>query len=172
MSPPVFPEIVATIRRSKSALLQTEGELERLVEVAGRRAGRRGGILILIDSDGDCPSVVAESMLRRASAARPDLPIAVVLAKRELEAWFIAAAKSLQGKSGMVDQIELPADPVAINDAKGWIKMHMKTRRYSETVDQVKLTIEFDLDEAQACRSFRKLYKEVTQMLTRRYLAD
>lgn len=164
MDPPLYPRVENPIRKSKSSLVHAEGELEKWVEVAARRVAGRGGILILIDSDADCPKELGEDMLRRARASRSDLPISVVVAKREFEAWFIAAAKSLEGKAGMLDQVDPPEDAEVIRDAKGWIRRHMRTGVYQETVDQAKLASLFDLSQARSCRSFRKFH-EVTKLL-------
>ena len=75
------------------------GELERQVEFAGRSVAPDGAILILLDSDADgaCPAEDGPALLSRARRARNDLAISVVLASKEFEAWFIAAARSLRG---------------------------------------------------------------------------
>src|SRR5438045_2049103 len=72
-------------------------ELERAVELAARKNNPPGAVLILIDADEDCPAVLAPQLLARARKQRSDPPLAVVLAKREYEAWFLAAAVSLRG---------------------------------------------------------------------------
>ena len=81
-------------------------ELERAVELAARKAGAGGRILILLDAEDDCPAELAPDLLRRARAARGDRAIRVVLAKTEYEAWFLAAADSIVSSdppSGHVD---------------------------------------------------------------------
>src|SRR3954449_7868093 len=59
------------------------GELERYIELAARRAGTGGAIFVVLDSDDDCPANLGPELLARARKARSDLPIRVVLAKRE-----------------------------------------------------------------------------------------
>ena len=76
-------------------------ELERAVELAARKAGAGGRILILLDAEDDCPAELAPDLLRRARAARGDHAIRVVLAKTEYEAWFLAAADSIAGRHGI-----------------------------------------------------------------------
>ncbi len=66
-------------------------EVERAVEFAARRMEPPRAILILIDADDDCPAQVGPELLHRATVARSDVPLGVVLAKREFEAWFLAA---------------------------------------------------------------------------------
>lgn len=61
------------------------GELERAVELAARRVETNGCILILLDAEKDCPGILAPALLRRATKARPDRRIRVVLANPEYE---------------------------------------------------------------------------------------
>ena len=83
------------IRVSRDKVVKA-GELERRVEFAARRIRGQGAIFILLDSDDDCPAHLGPELLGRALQARSDLPIAVVLAKHEFEAWFLAAIESLR----------------------------------------------------------------------------
>ena len=96
-SPLSIVQIPTPIRISKGRLVKT-GELERTVELAARLAGQPGGVLIVLDSDDDCPAEQGPALLARAVEARSDRPIAVVLAKREFEGWLLAAAESLRGQ--------------------------------------------------------------------------
>jgi hypothetical protein len=96
-----------------------------------------------------------------------DVPSAVVLAHREYEAWFLAAAESLRGQRGLPADLAPPADPEAVRDAKGWLRSHMpRNRKYSETADQAALTELFDLDLAQSrSASFATCYQEIERLL-------
>jgi hypothetical protein len=163
-APEVYAHVEPPIRASRAGLVQA-GELERMVELAARRTQATDGILIVLDADDDCPRELAEALLARAEAARPDRGIAVVIANREYEAWFLAAAASLRGKRGLADDMEPPPDPEAIRDAKGWLA-HQSAQgfSYKPTVDQPALTDLFDLEQAYAARSFRKLVKEVVAL--------
>ena len=152
-------------RVSRSKVIQ-EGELERAVELAARKIGGRGAIFILLDSDDDCPAQLGPELLCRALEARSDLPIAVVLAKREFEAWFLAAAESLRGYKGLKYDLEPPNNSEDIRDAKGWLKHRMEgTRTYSPTVDQPGLTDRFDLARARHADSFDKCYRDIARLL-------
>ena len=111
--------------RITRSLLVRPGELERATELAARQVDGQGGILVLIDSDDDCPAVLAPQLLDRAHKARSDLPIGVVLAKREYEGWFLASAESLRGKRGLPDDLSPPPDPESIRGAKEWMSRHM-----------------------------------------------
>ena len=123
--------------RVKRNRIVKPGEMERAVELAARRAGPEGSILILLDADRDCPGELAPKLLRRAVGARSDRPISVVLAKSEFESWFIAAAESIAGRQGIRKTAQAPATPESINDAKAWLSGCMPSgRSYRSTRDQ------------------------------------
>lgn len=161
---PLYVDVCQPIRVSKSSLVKVGG-LEKWVEVGARLAGPHGGVVVLVDADGDCPKMLAGLLRDRAEAARRDLRIAVIVAVREFEAWFVAAAQSLSGKNGLVNSLSPPSHPEDLGDAKGWIKQHTFSHRYRETIDQPRLAGSFSLSQALACRSFRKFHKEIVGML-------
>jgi hypothetical protein len=163
--PVVYPRILDPIRVRRSGVVK-EGELERYVELAARKLGGDGGILILLDSDDDCPAELGPHLLGRARATRSDLPIAVVLAKREYEAWFLAAAISLRGCCGLPDDLTAPPSPEEIRGAKEWLSDRMAgSQKYVETLHQLSLTLHFDLEAARAADSFDKCYREISRLL-------
>jgi hypothetical protein len=163
-APDVYAHVGQVIRVKRTGLIQPGG-VERTVELAARQTTPADGILILLDADDDCPREIAEQLLARAKAARPDRSISVVAANREYEAWFLAAARSLRGKRGLADDLEPPEDPESIRDAKGWLAAHTPHGfSYKPTVDQPALTQLFDLEQAYAARSFRKFVKDVVQL--------
>lgn len=163
-APDVYAHVGQAIRVKRTGLIQAGG-LERTVELAARQTTQSDGILILLDADDDCPRELAEQLLARAKAARPDRAIRIIAANREYEAWFLAAARSLRGKRGLADDLEPPPDPEAIRDAKGWLASRTPHGfSYKPTIDQPALTHVFDLEEAQAARSFRKIVKDVVAL--------
>lgn len=94
------------------------------------------------------------------------MPISVVLAKQEYEAWFLAAAESLRGKRRLPNTLESPPDPESIRGAKGWLSRMMHgAPGYSETDDQPALTAVFDMSMARRADSFDKCYREIKRML-------
>lgn len=136
--PDFVPQIPYPIRMPASRLLKA-GEIERAVALASYKLDGNGGIFILLDGDFKdcCPAHHGPELRARAQAIRHDMPICVVLAKMEYEAWFLAAAKSLRGKRGLPETLEPPLNPEDIRDAKGWINDHLpKGQRYTETTDQ------------------------------------
>lgn len=153
------------LRIPKSRLVKPS-ELERAVEIAARRVGVTGGILIVLDSDDGCPAILGPELLERARRVRSDLPIRVVLAKREFEAWFLAAAESLRGRRGLAQDLNSPSDPESIRGAKEWLTAHMaEGQHYVETLDQSALAAVFDLERARRASSFDKFFRDVVSLL-------
>lgn len=164
MDPPVYPYVSTTLRIPRGRIIK---ELERYIELAARQASDAGAVLVIIDSDDDCPATLGPILLARAVAQRGDVPISVILAHREFECWFLAAAESLRGKRGLPDDLEIPADPESIRGAKGWIERRMASRRYRELEDQPALANQFDLAIARSrSDSFDKCYRDVVRILT------
>jgi len=151
------------IQRSK---LQIPGELEKAVQLAAGKVAPHGRILILMDADDDCPATLAPALLDRAKASRSDLPIAVVVANREFESWFLAAAESLRARFHSPVESPTPANAEEIRGAKEWLRERLSGGRYSPTVDQPALAAIFDLRQARAAPSFDKLWREMERLLT------
>ncbi|MBN1103381.1 MAG: DUF4276 family protein [Deltaproteobacteria bacterium] len=160
---------VNPVLRVPASLLRKEGDLERRIEYASRKLGGRGAILVLLDCDWEdcCPAEEAPRLLLRARNARGDLPVAVVLAKREYEAWFIASAESLRGKRRLPPDLLPAVDAEAVRGAKEWLSQHMPRQApYAETTDQPAMTALFDMAAARgAADSFDKCYREIAAIL-------
>jgi hypothetical protein len=156
------------IRVSRPKLIQQTHELQRVIELAALQLQPPGGILLLLDSDGEPPCVLGPTLVEKVREIRPDLAKYVVIAHREYEAWFLAAARSLRGQRGLRPDLEPPPQPEAVHDAKGWLTRNMQQgRRYREPLDQPALSAKFDLAAARAAKSFDKLYREVETLLRR-----
>lgn len=154
--------------RHPSGTLRRAGGLERAIQAVAE-VHPAHPILVLIDSDDDCPKEFAIELVSRAKLARPDLFVSIVLAHREYESWFLATADSLAGLRNLRPDLAAPAEPEEIRDAKGWLSKQMpRSMRYSPTQDQAALSAEFDLELARRrSRSFRKLWKETEEILLR-----
>lgn len=150
------------IRVKRERFLRNQTEFNRYVELAVLKAGHGGRVLILLDADDDCPATLGPEVLARATAVRGDVPFSVVLAKREFEAWFIAAAESLGLPPG---QQKLP-DPESIRGAKEWVGGNLLQRAYSETLHQPALTSRFDIEAARMAPSFDKFCRDVRKLLS------
>jgi len=154
-------EIMKPIRVRRDRFLNKNEEFRRMLLLAADKCESRGWILILLDADDDCPAQLAKQILARAEEIVLDRRISVVLANREYEAWFIAAAESLNGLRGLSvsesDQIESES----IRDAKNWIGCRIKAGKYREVTDQPAFTAAMNLQQARNnSRSFLKLCSE------------
>jgi hypothetical protein len=156
-----------TPARLPKSKLHVDGELERFVRLAAGRVRDRGGVLLVFDADDDCPKEAAPALLERVHDVCPDVAVGLVLACREWEAWFLAAASSLVGQRGLPGDLQPPPDAEAVRGAKEWLSARMVAgRSYRETIDQLALTRAFDLDQARAVSgSFDKCYREVSRLL-------
>jgi len=158
-------EIAHPIRVRRQRFFK-EGELERSLELAARQTQPTDSILVLLDAESDCPRELAEAVLRRAAASRPDRRVRAVFAKRMYEAWFLAAAASLSGHRGLEPELIAPADPESNPNPKAWLTERMpRGRSYRETLDQPALTAVFDLRSACDSPSFRKLCRDLQSLL-------
>ncbi len=152
-------------RINRSRLVRAE-TLEDVVRTQGDRVTGAGGVLVLIDADDDCPAELGPELLTRARAARPDRKVAVVLAKREFEAWFLAAGSSLAGRRGLPDEFESPPDPETVRDAKGRLGSRNPHRPYRPTSDQAALANIFDMKVArEKAPSFDKFWREAERLI-------
>jgi len=169
IDPSILINVKPTIRKPANQL-KKEGELEKAVEYVARKLDGDGGILILIDCDwdGGCPKTDAPALLNRARFTRSDMLISVVLAYKEYEAWFIAAAESLRGKRRLSETLTSVDNPEQIRGAKEWLSHRMpQNDSYSETLDQPALTALFDMQAARRANSFDKCYREIACMINR-----
>jgi hypothetical protein len=152
------------VRVTKSKLLKAS-ELERAAGLAALNAGVDGGVLVVLDSDEECPAELGPELLGRVRMARPDIPSAVVLARREFESWFLASAESLRGRRGLPGDLEAPGQPEEITGAKEWLSSRIPSGTYASTVDQAPLTNALDFALARRAQSFDKCYREIALML-------
>lgn len=166
IDPSATLEILQPIRRSRASLVKP-GELERAVELAARKARPDGSVLVLLDSDEDCPARLAPDLLRRGRSAGLGLPVSVILPRREFEAWFLAAAESLRGQRGLPLDLVPPQNPGEIRGAKEWLRDRMRGHVYSPTIDQPALAAMIDLHQARTAASFDKCYRDLRVLIER-----
>jgi hypothetical protein len=154
--------ILPPFRISRGQLVKDDG-LQRAVEHMARKVGEDGRILILLDADDDLPCQLGPHLLARAKEFRKDRDISVVVAMREYEAWFLAAAESLRGQRTLPLDLTPPPRPEDIRGAKDWLGQYM-VDGYRETLDQPAFTQRFDLTEARRSDSFDKLVRDVGRL--------
>ena len=154
--------------RVKAGSMLNDGDyFKRHIELAARKAKQwpNSCVLILLDCEDACPRELGPELLNRAQACRPDDTIFVVLAYREFETWFLAAAKSLRGVCGLPTDLEPPLDPEALRDAKDWLSERMP-QPYNEPDHQPKMTAAFAFEEAKAAKSFARGFNKLRDFFT------
>ena len=155
----VHPLPPIRVRRDK--FLHKDDEFRRQLLLAAAKSGEKGWILIVLDADDDCPVNLGAEILQKARQHVPHRRLSVVLANREFEAWFIAAAQSLNGVRGFSVAPDEQVQAEIPRNAKGWMRERMRQGTYSEILDQPAFTARIDLRQAfDNSRSFRKLCKE------------
>lgn len=161
-TPETFVDVLHPIKVYKDRFLNRPEEFTRHLLLAAKKCGEGGWILILLDADDDCPAQKGAEIRARAVEVVPHRPVAVVLANREYEAWFIAAAASLEGfRSFRCKANDAMANPEIPRNAKGWIGERIRDGVYRETSDQSAFSARIDLQLAfDRSRSFRKLCSE------------
>lgn len=160
LSPGTGIALSPPIRVRRDRFLNRDAEFRRNLLLAAAKCGDNGWILILLDADNDCPSELGAQLLQRAREHVPHRRISVVLANREYEAWFLAAADSLHGKRGFAFDNPQNFNAEHHRNAKGWMGDRM-TAGYSPITDQPAFSALMDLPQArQNSRSFRKLCSE------------
>ncbi len=157
---------VARPFRVKRYLVVKEGELERNLRQALRTRTGAAAVLLLLDADDDCPAELEPRLLARCRSVCRE-PVSVVLACRELEAWFLAGKESLRGVRGIRADAESPVRPDAVRGAKECLSRNMEPRHYLGVDDQAALMAELDVDLArERSPSFDRLVRAV------QYLAE
>jgi len=158
--------LVAPAFRLDSGKMRKPDELAKAVQVVAERVPDRGGVLIL--RDGDDGDVTCPVDLARSLSPKPGLvtvPVEVVIARHEYEAWFLAAAESLRTHQAVLDDATSPDDPEAIRGAKQRLEK-MMNQKYRETLHQVSFSAIMDLTSAQArSRSFRRMVNAVRSLV-------
>jgi hypothetical protein len=158
-------DVASPYRALKSRMVK-DGLLERYIEQAIRARDNASSVIVLLDADEDLPCVLGPELLKRAITAT-NLPVSVVVANKEYEAWFLGSKESLRGTCGIADTATAPQNPEAIQDAKARLKANMTNNRvYSEVSDSPAFTAKMDLEMARRnCPSFDKLIREVEQLV-------
>lgn len=119
--------------------------IESYIEIAA--AQRPDGILVLLDADDECfvrkaasrPGLGPE-LHRRAREVASHIPIEVVVANREYEAWFLAGLTALRQAGKVPVGQGVPRGSVeTLRDCKGSLR-GLLGRPYEETTDQPDLT--------------------------------
>lgn len=157
LSPAIALNISRPIRVRRDQFLNRQDIFAKQLRLAAAMCPAPGWILILLDADDDCPSSLAADIYQRATAIVPDRDFSVVLANHEYEAWFVAAAPSLDGRRGFALPDAVP-EAEMVRGAKQWLSKQIRHGAYHEVVDQPAFSALMNLQLAHDnSRSFRKL---------------
>lgn len=154
--------------------LTKAGGIERFVELAFRER-QCAGVLVLMDTDEKnvCPVEMAKEFTERIRLRGVRHPVAIVLAKREYEAWFLASietivGKDINGRPGLPQTVRFDRDVEELRGVKGWISRNLPgTRIYKETEDQAPMTEHIDLSlAASRSRSFQRFCNSIDDLIS------
>ncbi len=143
-----------------------DGELERAINQGIKDRNNIKGIVVILDADDDCPKILAQHLLLRCMNVT-ELPSIVILAKKELEGWFLGGKESLRGYCGISHNSIAPSNPEEIRGAKEQLSRNMENnRRYLEVDDQPSLAARLDFELTQdRCPSFKKFYNDSKRLI-------
>ncbi len=179
IAPNEHVDILRPVRLSRSKLLRRTSddqvvidtaECQRAVALAAKKLehgepAQASFVLMLLDADRDCPAQVVPELQNVARGTDSRVDVACVLANIEYETWFVAGADSLRDYL-RIDMESIPLHPEASRTGKKWIEQRTIRNKYSETVDQPKLSAMMNLER---CRerspSFDKLWREIERRI-------
>ena len=165
-APGALLRVNAPIRVKSGSFLAGGPYADNYVRMAAAKAREHadGHVLLMLDSEDDCPGTLGPRLLERCRQASAGVNVVVALAFREYETWFVAAAESLRGVQGLSAGVTAPANPEGSRDAKGWLRQHMP-HGYDPISDQLPFTQRFELAAARRVDSFDRLYRKVQALL-------
>lgn len=164
-TPNITLRVNAPIRVKAGAFLNDDTYFRKHIILAAAKAAQANGfVFILLDCEDDCPATAAPSLLGRARVIRGDVGYLVVLAYREYESWFLAAARSLRGIRGLPEHLEPPERIEGVRNAKGWLGKRMAVP-YDPVVHQLEFSRRFDLQQARANASFNRFCDRISTTL-------
>jgi len=141
--------------------------IEHYIEAALRN--EPNAIIVILDSDEECLSRgsgngLGPELLKRAKVVAPNLPMSVVVANREYEAWFLANFHSFRdrGLFPLKARYTGVLNPESCRDCKGLVA-RLLGHHYEETVHQLELTraLRFSMGAVKRSPSYGKLLREM-----------
>ncbi len=169
---PISCSVLTPYRLPRGKITQFGDVLDNVIrfgEAKIRSADGIGGVLVIIDSDDDCPLSLYSRFVSFKNKRTFLVPVSFVSPKMEYEAWFISCAEHMRTHKTVRDDAESHPNPENVRDAKGYFNREIliDSVNYSETVDQVKYSSILDINCVyNKCRSFRKICKEIDEILS------
>jgi len=156
---------VAQPWRLDSGKMRHSDELARAIRVHGTRVRDRGGVLVIRDGDDDDVACPVELRGQLTPSEIGVVPVEIVIAWREFEAWFLASVEALRPHASVRSDAESHPHPESMRDAKGEMTRRM-LETYRPTRHQASFAALIDLDSAaDNSRSFRRLLSSVEALL-------
>ena len=155
-------DIVVAHGKSRVVSANGESKLKKDLEKFLRHAQNKpecDAILVLLDTDVDCPVELARNLLQRCTQLGLTIPVEIVCAHREYESWFLTSLDTIRGHRGITESATLTRDAEDVPDPKRWLTDQMPPgQAYKETVHQASLSQHIDIEMAHNnSRSFRRL---------------
>ena len=129
------------------------------------------GVLVILDSDDDCPVQLAESLALRIRTIGCRKPTVIVAAAKEYESWFLASCGTLtgiehRGVTLLPKKLVFTGDPDSKRGAKEWINKQLpRNTCYKETVHQLLFTRKISHQVAATnSRSFRRMLSAIDKL--------
>ena len=82
-------------------------------------------ILVLLDTDGDCPVELARRLSQRCEQVGLIRPLEIVCAHWSYESWFLASMDTIKGQRGIPDTAALSQEAEGIPNPKQWLTNQM-----------------------------------------------
>jgi hypothetical protein len=145
--------------------------IEYYIEAAVRN--RPDAILVIVDADNEClergrGNGLGPALLARASAVASHIPLAVVVANREYEAWFLASLTSIRQARLFPAGTRIPGnlEPEAHSGCKRLIA-DLLSCPYEETTHQLQLTgaLSFSAGVQRRSPSYGKLMRDLDRLV-------
>ncbi len=156
-------EVANPIRQPRNRLATRLG-LRKALDLARKLSGHCP-VIVVMDSDDDCPARLGPTLVQWAKEDAADLTCVVVLPHREYEAWLLAGTSFPRDVTDVRSDASLHLAPERPRDAKRALTKRMESR-YLATVHQARMTSQLDLGLAFGrSRSFQKLVNDIGTLL-------
>ena len=145
-----------------------ENKLERFLQHALNKP-ECDAILVLLDTDGECPVELAQQLSQRCEQIGLTCPVEIVCAHWSYESWFLASLETIKGQRGISEAAALSLDAEDIQNPKQWLTKQMPDgQAYKETLHQASLSSFIDIELTyHNSRSFRRLCHALELLLDR-----
>lgn len=128
------------------------------------------------DPKHECALVTTNKLVRlvekELKTLRVSVPVGIVVAKWEYEAWLIASIETIANNLGWNANAKCNQHPEEVEDPKKWIERHAMRRsnpnkhpKYIETCHQPQMTKHLDFTKASECPSFKRLLKALDEII-------